>query len=115
MIDHCGNFGVGIDIDKAAGELRAFADIDDPCVVFGVAMAELEQFLENDIGLHAIGRGERIKLVWMIAFGQILFALRPGCWPIDIGKAAAALAVMGPDFWRGVGWVSHAGVPSDFL
>ncbi|MNM80293.1 hypothetical protein D3C81_922590 [compost metagenome] len=49
------NLRVGVDLDKAAGELIAFANADQPGVVLGSGNAERQQFFEQDGDLHAIG------------------------------------------------------------
>jgi hypothetical protein len=53
-------------------------------------VAELEQFLEQDRGFLAIGRGERIKLERMLADGEIPIVRRAGDRPIDVGELSPA-------------------------
>src|SRR5215510_12062029 len=63
--------------DKAAAELLA-VDLDQPGVVFGALVAELEQLLQHRRGLHAIWRRQRIELHGMPADGQFFLMRRPG-------------------------------------
>jgi len=94
-----GIFELGLMLDKAAAELVVFEDLDQPGIVFGGGDAELEQLLEHDRDLLAVGRAERIELEGMLAHGQLrLAAGAPAVGRFTAGKRAAVGLVPGPDF-----------------
>ena len=43
------------------------------------------------------GRGQRVELQWMTAYGQLFLVRRAGDRPIDVGELAAVGLVPGPD------------------
>ena len=51
-IDEGGDLGIGIDADKAAGELFACRDVDRPGVVFGTLVPGLDQLFERRGTFH---------------------------------------------------------------
>ncbi|KEH12832.1 hypothetical protein GY15_17545 [Delftia sp. 670] len=104
-----GNLGIGVDLDKATGELVAIADTDQPGVVLGAAMAQRQQLLQHDGDLHAVGRGQRIQLQRLLPHRQCLVVGRPGDRAVDVGEGAARgrrLPYGGRDIGGAVG---HAG------
>ena len=122
MVQHRRDLAVRIGGDEAGAELVAFADPDQPGVIFGARMAGREQLLEHDRDLHAIGRAERIELQRVPADRQFLLVRRPGNGPVDLGELAAAGLVPGPDPGRhiarrlvvgGIGGVGHVGFSVD--
>ena len=56
------DLGVRVYRNKAAAELVAVADADQPGVVFGARMAPRQQFLQHHRDFHAVRRAERIEL-----------------------------------------------------
>ena len=98
---------VRVDPDEAAAELVAVADPDRPGVVLGVGHPQLQQFLEQDGDLHAVGRGQRIQLERVLAARQLLVMGRAGDGPVDAGEGAAVALVPGPDAGGNVGFVRH--------
>ena len=101
-IQKCGDFGIGVDIHKAAAELLAFTNADQPGVVFRALVAKRQKLLQQDRHLLAIGRAQRIKLHGVVAHRQFLVMRRAGDGAVDIGKAPAIGLVPGPDFRGGV-------------
>lgn len=101
-VDQGRNLGVGVDIDEAGGELVTLEDLDQPGIVFGVAEAQRQQFLQHDRGLLAVGRTQRIDLEGMLADRQFLVVRRAGDRTVHAGEGAAVLLVPGPDFRRNV-------------
>jgi hypothetical protein len=74
---------VRIHVHKAAAELLALADVDQPGVVLGAAVAEGEQLFQHHGHFHAVGRAARIELQGVLADGQLRIMRRPGNRPID--------------------------------
>jgi hypothetical protein len=103
LIQQRRDLGVRVDGDEAAAELIAFADPNQPSVVFGAAMALRQQFLQHHRDLHAIGRRQRIELERMASDRQLLVMGRPGDRPVDAGEPAAVFFVPGPNLGRRVG------------
>ena len=66
------DLGVRVDRHEAAAELVALADLDQPGVVLGAAVAERQQLLEHDRDLHAVRRAQRVELQRMAADRQLL-------------------------------------------
>jgi hypothetical protein len=60
---------IRIDRDEAAAELLAVVDLYGPGVVLRRLVTECEQLLEHHRHLHAVGRGERVDLERMLAYG----------------------------------------------
>ena len=106
-INQCRNFRIGIGIDEATAELVAFADANQPGIVFGTGVAEREQLLEHDRDLDTVRRPKRIELHRMTADWQFLFMRRTRDRSIDIGETSAAGLVPGPDLRGRVGRISH--------
>jgi len=75
-INHGGDFGVGVDPDKAAGELLPLADVDGVSVIFRALVAQLQQFFEHHRNLHPIGRGERMDLERIVTARQVFVFAR---------------------------------------
>ncbi len=100
MVHQGRDLRIGIDLDEARTELVALADIDQPGVVFGIAVTGGQQFLEQDGDLLAIGRAQRIELQRMLADLQCLFTGRTRHRPVDIGELPAIALVPGPDLGR---------------
>ena len=95
------NLGIRVDPDEAGAELVAIGDPDQPGVVFGAAMAERQQLLEQDGDLHAVRRAERIELQRVAADRQFLVVGRSGDGAVDAGEGAAAGLLPRPDLgWR---------------
>ena len=106
-VDECRDLGVGVDGDEAAAELVAFADLDQPGVVFSALVAEGEQFLEHHSDLHAIRRAERIELQRMAADRQFLFVRGAGGRTIGVGKPPES-RLADPDLrWGVLGRIGH--------
>ncbi len=80
------DLGIGIDLDKAAGELVAFADADQPRVVLRAGMAKRQQLLQHDGDLHAVGRSQRIQLQRLLAHRQCLVMGGTGDRAVDVAK-----------------------------
>ncbi len=99
-VDKRGDLAVRIGANEAARKLVALADVDQPSVIFGTAVARREQFLEHHGDLHAVGRAERIKLERMLADRQVLVVRRTRDGPVDIGETTAAFLVPRPDLRR---------------
>ena len=109
-VEQSRDLGIRIDGDKAAAELVALADLDQPGVVFRAGMAEGEQLFEHDRDLDAVGRAERVELQRVAADRQFLLMRRAGDRPVDVGETAAVVLVPGPDLGRRVfGCISHEG------
>jgi hypothetical protein len=68
---------------EATAELLALADVDQPGIVLGAAVAECEQLLQHHGYFHAVGRPTRIELQGMLADRQLRVMCRPGNGPID--------------------------------
>ena len=100
MIHQGRDLGVRIGLDKAAAELVAIADPDQPGVVFSTRMAERQQLLQQHRHLDPVGRAQRIELQRVLADGQLLVMGGAGDRTIDIGKGAAAFGHPFPD----LGW-----------
>ena len=102
------NLGVRVDLDEAAGELVALADLDQPGVVFGAAVAGSQELFQHDRHLDAVRRRQGIELQRMLADRQLLVMGRAGDGTVDAGELAAAFLVPGPDGGRRVvGIVGH--------
>lgn len=97
MVHQRRDLGVRIDLDKTGTELVAFADLDQPGIVFGALVAGSKQFFQHDGDLLAIRRRQRIKLQRMLSDGKFLFMGGTGDRPVDIGELAAIALVPGPD------------------
>ncbi|MNL39025.1 hypothetical protein D3C87_1612780 [compost metagenome] len=97
MIHQRRDLGVRIDADKTGAELVAFADLDQPGIIFGALVASGQQFFQHDRDLLAIRRCQRIKLQRMFADRQFLVMGGTGDRAIDIGELAAITLVPGPD------------------
>ena len=100
---------VRIDLDEAAAELLAVADLHQPGVVFRAGMAQREQLLQHHRDLHAIGRAQRVELQRMAPDRQRPLVRGAGHRPVDAGELAAAGGVPGPDGGRGPGRVGGGG------
>src|SRR5690606_24814260 len=94
---------VGVDTDKAAAELVAFLDANQPGIVLGLDDAQLQQLLKHDGYLDAVGSGQGIELQGMFAAGQFPLVGGPGDGPVDVGELAAVVLIPGPDPWWHVG------------
>ena len=55
-VQQCWNLGVGIDTDKAAAELLAFLDADQPSIVLSAGVTHRQQFLQHHCHFDAVGR-----------------------------------------------------------
>ena len=89
-VEQGGDLAVGIERDEAAAELVAFADVDQPGVIFRAGVARGEQFLEQDGDLDPVGGAEAVELERVIADGQVLVVRGAGDRPVDAGELAAA-------------------------
>ncbi|MNH16457.1 hypothetical protein D3C79_761010 [compost metagenome] len=98
---------VGVDLDKTAGKLIAFANADEPSVVFGAATAEGQQFFKQYGDLYAIGGGQGIKLQGVFANREHLVMGRSGDGSVDVGKFAARRCVVFPDLRWDIGCFAH--------
>ncbi len=107
MVHERRNLAVGIDGDEAAGKLVAIADLDKPGVIVRRADAGLQQLLQHDRGLLAIGRCERIELQLVLTYRQVLVMSGTGDRAVDTSKLTAAGLVPGPDLGRGIGGIAH--------
>ena len=96
------DLGVRVHPDKAAAELIAVADSDQPGVVLGALVAQRQQLLQHHRNLHAVRCAERIELQRMPADRQFFLVLRPGGRPVDARERTPVLLVPGPDFRRRV-------------
>jgi hypothetical protein len=96
------DLGIGVHLDKAAAELLAFVDADQPGVVFRAAVAQGQQLFQQDGDLHAIGRAERIELQRMAAHRQLTLVRGAGNRTVDVGELTATGGVPGPDLGRRV-------------
>ena len=74
----CGDLGVWVDLNEAAGKLVAFADADQPGIVFRASVAEFKQLFQGNGDLHAVGCGQGIQLQRLLALGQVLVMGRAG-------------------------------------
>ncbi len=101
-VDQGGDLGIGVGGHKAAAELVALVDTDQPGVIFGAAVAQGQQLLQYHRDLDPVGRGQGIELEGMPADRQVLVVGRPGDRPVDIGEPAAIVLVPGPDLGRGI-------------
>ena len=107
MIHHGGNLGIRIDFHEAAAELIAFTDIDQPGVILSPGMAKSQQFLQHYRDLDAIGRGQGVKLQWVLAHRQFFVMGGAGDGPVDVGELTAVAGLPLPDFRRCIGVVGH--------
>ena len=102
------NLGIRIDRDKAAAELVAFADLDQPGVIFRPGMTRRQQFFQQDGHLDAIRGGQRVKLERMLPHGEHLVMCRAGNGAVDAGELPAIVLVPGPDAGRDIrGCIGH--------
>src|SRR5215510_4960282 len=60
-------FRVRVHFHKATAELLAFADVDQPGIVLGTAVAECEKLFQHHGYFHAVGRCTRIELQGVLA------------------------------------------------
>ena len=111
VVGQRGNLGVRVDLDKAAAELVAVTDLDQPGVVFRTAVTKGKQLLKHDADLHAVGRGQGVELQRMLAHRQRLFLPRTGGRGVDAGELATRGRVVGPDFRRYVSAIGHEQSP----
>src|SRR5690606_9261093 len=89
-------------------ELVAIADLDQPGIVLGAAVAKGKQLFEHDADVDAVERGQGIQLQRVLAHRQRLFLSRPGRRRVDAGELAARRRIVRPDLRRNVGsGVSH--------
>merc|ERR1712173_102165 len=107
-VEQGGYFAVGIEVDEAAAELFAVADVDGESVVFRARMTRFEQFLEHHCHLYAVGRRERIELEVMATHREILVLARASSRAVDAGELPAALRIGAPHFGRGIGRVGQS-------
>lgn len=107
MVDQGRDLRVRIGADKAAGELVAFLDLDQPGIIFRAPVAKRQQLFQHDGDLDPVGGGQGIELQRMFADRQVLVMGRAGYRPVDAGELTAIGLFPGPDFWRGVGGVTH--------
>ncbi len=68
MIHQCGNFGVGVHLDKAAAELIAFANLNQVSVVLGTCDTFLQQLFQHHGDFDTVGRGQGIELKRVFAY-----------------------------------------------
>src|SRR5690554_5053398 len=110
-IQHGRDLRVGVDLDKAATELVTLVDTDQPGIVLGLADAQLQQLLEHDGDLDAVGRGQRIQLQRLLAARQLTVVGRAGNRAVDAGELAAIFLIPGPDSGWGVSVLGHHILP----
>ena len=67
VVEQGGNLGIGVDIDKAAANLIALTNVGYPGVLFGAAVSQRQQLLEQDGDYHTVWRTQRIELKSMLA------------------------------------------------
>ena len=103
MIDEDGDLGIGIGRDKAAAELVARIDANQPSIIFRAAVAQSQQLLQHHRDLDAVGRAQGIELQGMASDRQVLFVGRTRDRAVDIGELAAIVLVPGPDLRRHIG------------
>src|SRR6202011_3867900 len=77
-VDHGRDLRVRVYRDKAAAELVALADADQPGVVFRALMAEGQQLLEHHRDLDAVRCALRVELQGVAADRQFLLVRRTG-------------------------------------
>ena len=90
IVEQGGDLAVGVERDEAAAELVAFADVDQPGVIFGAGVARGEQFLEQDGDLDAVGGAEAVELERVLADRQLLVVRGAGDRAVDARELAAA-------------------------
>ena len=89
-IDKRRDLGIRIDRDKAAAELVALADLDQPGIVLRALMAAGQQLFEHDRDLDAVRRAQRVELQRMAADRQLLLVLGARGRAVDVGEPASA-------------------------
>jgi len=108
VVEQRRDLGVRVERDKAAAELVALADLDQPGIVLGALVAFRQQLFEHDRDLDPVRRAQRIKLKRMLADRQLPLKLRAGSRAVDIGEPAEGRLGY-PDLGRRVfGGVGHS-------
>ena len=108
VIDHDRDFRVRVHGHIPAAELLAVADADQPGVVLRPLVARRQQLLQHHRHLHAVRRGQRVKLERVFADGQLLLVGGAGDRAVDVRELPPALHFPFPDFRRGVlGGIGH--------
>mmetsp|Transcript_182438 Transcript_182438/g.578160 ORF Transcript_182438/g.578160 Transcript_182438/m.578160 type:complete len:303 (+) Transcript_182438:257-1165(+) len=93
VVHHRWDLGIRIDCLEPGFELRT-TDGDEPCVILEVGK-QLDELLEHDRHLHAIGRAHGIQLQTMFALGQwLVFSPRPGIRAIGATELTSHLLVL---------------------
>src|SRR6478609_10785650 len=104
MIDQCRDLRIRIDADKAAAELIALEDVDQPGIVFGISMSGRQQLLQQDRDLLAVGCSLRVQLQRMLSDWQLLLEGRAGHRSVRTAKRTAIDGLLGPDLGRYIAW-----------
>src|SRR4051812_1302288 len=78
--------------------------------MFGAAVANRRQVLQDNRDLLTVRRAERIELQWVLAHGEFFPMSRASDRPIDVGEGAAAGLLPGTDpGWCVFGCAGHRG------
>ena len=100
LIDQRWDLGVGVGTNKAAAELVAVLDADQPDILFGARVACGQQFLQHHRHLDALGRALRIELQGVASDREDLVMGRSSGRAIDAGEAATVFLGGRPDLGR---------------
>ena len=114
MIAQCRDLRIRVHFDKAAGELIAIANANQPGVVLCISNAQCQQLLKHNRYFLTVRRSQRIKLQWMFAHRQRFFMRRTRNRAIDIGERAASGFIPRPDFRGLISIVCHSELPSEW-
>jgi hypothetical protein len=96
VIHERGDLGIRVDLDESAAELFALVDSDEPGVVFRCAMTERQQFFKHHRDLDTVGRGQRVQLQRMPAYGQDLVVRRTRRRAVDVRETTDTVRLPGP-------------------
>ena len=114
MIAQRRDLRVWVHFDKAAGELIAIANTNQPGVVLCTSNAQRQQLLKHNRYFLTVRRSQRIELQGVFANGQRFFMRRTRNRAIDIGERAAGGFVPRPDFRGLISIVCHSELPSEW-
>ena len=102
---------VRVNFDKAAGELVAFADTNQPGVILSACYTQRQQLFQHDRHFLPIRRAQRVELEWVITNGQHFLMRGAGNRTVDIGERAAVILFPFPYFRWLVVIVGHTDLP----
>ena len=114
MIAQRRDLRVWVHFDKAAGELIAIANTNQPGVILCTSNTQRQQLLKHNRYFLSVWRSQRIELQRMFAHRQRFFMRRTRNRAIDIGERAASGFIPRPDFRGLISIVCHSELPSEW-